>query len=264
MSDDQERDLEYDDDFVAVIEAMWGEGFLSPGGPAEVARIVEGLNLDGARVLDVGCGTGGCDLELVRRHGAAEVLGIDVEPQLIERCRHLAAEKGLTERLSFELVEPGPFPFPDRSFDVVFSKDSMIHIPDKPTLYRDVLRVLRPGGIFLASDWLRGFAGENSPTMERWLASVDLSFAMATPGETRRALEEAGFVEVDVRNRNEWFRKQSRQDLAQVEGPASEAIRKAWGAEGHERYVRRTRLRIEIVDSGELCPCHLRARKARA
>lgn len=263
MSDGQEHYVEYDDDFVAVLEAMWGAGFLSPGGPEEVARIVEGLDLSGARVLDVGCGAGGCDLELALRHGAAEVVGVDVEPQLIERCRALADNRGLADRLSFQLVEPGPLPFPDRAFDVVFSKDSMIHIPDKTALYRDVLRVLRPGGHFLASDWLRGFPGENSPTMERWLQSVDLTFIMATPEETRRAMEDAGFVEVEVRNRNDWFRQQSRCDLAQVEGPGREAIRQAWGAEGHDRYVQRTRLRIEIVDTGELCPCHLRGRNPR-
>jgi len=264
MSGPQERELEYTDDFVAVLEAMWGEGFLSPGGPEEVARIVEGVDLSGARVLDVGCGTGGCDLELIRRHGAAEVVGIDVEPQLVARCHDLAAAKGLADRLTFRLVEPGALPYPDGSFDVVFSKDSMIHIPDKAALYRDVLRVLAPGGIFLGSDWLRGFEGRNSPTMERWLRSVDLTFAMATPERTRLAMEAAGFVEVEVRNRNEWFRAQSRRDLAQVEGPAKDAIREVWGADGLERYIQRTRLRVEIVDSGELCPCHLTGRKGGA
>jgi len=110
MSGPQERELEYTDDFVAVVEAMWGEGFLSPGGAEEVARIVEGVDLSGARVLDVGCGTGGCDLELIRRHGAAEVVGIDVEPQLVARCHDLAAAKGLADRLTFRLVEPGALP----------------------------------------------------------------------------------------------------------------------------------------------------------
>lgn len=261
MGANEDREIEYDDDFVAVVEAMWGEGFLSPGGPEEVARILEGASLVGGRVLDVGCGTGGCDLELVQRHGAAEVVGIDVEPQLVERCRTLAKAKGLLDQLTFQLVEPGPFPFSDASFDFVFSKDSMIHIPDKDALYREVLRVLRPGGYFLASDWLRGFEGQNSATMERWMATADLTFAMTTPEKTAEAMKKAGFGEVEVRNCNRWFREQSSRDLAQVEGPARTAIREVWGDEGVERYIHRTRLRIEIVDSGELSPCHLKARK---
>ena len=261
MDSEVSRDIEYDDDFVAVIEAMWGQGFLSPGGPQEIARILEGTSVEGCRVLDVGCGMGGCDLELVRRHGAAEVVGIDVEPQLVEKCRHLASANGLTERLTFHLVEPGPFPFADSSFDVVFSKDSMIHIPDKQALYKDVLRVLRPGGTFLASDWLRGFEGEDSETMKQWMSTADLTFTMSTPEKTAEAMRGAGFLDVEIRNRNSWFREQSRRDLSQIEGPAREAIREVWGDEGMERYLHRTRLRIEIVDSGELSPCHLKARK---
>jgi phosphoethanolamine N-methyltransferase len=261
MQNDSSRDIEYDDDFVAVIEAMWGQGYLSPGGPEEVARILEGISVAGCRVLDVGCGMGGCDLELVRRHGAAEVVGIDVEPQLVEKCRQLASANDLADRLNFHLVEPGPFLFPDGSFDVVFSKDSMIHIPDKHALYKDVLRVLRPGGAFVASDWLRGFEGEDSETMQRWMSTADLTFTMCTPERTAEAMRATGFLDIEVRNRNVWFREQSRRDLSQIEGPAREVIREIWGEEGIKRYLHRTRLRIEIVDSGELSPCHVKARK---
>ena len=58
--------------------------------------------------------------------------------------------------MTFQLVEPGPLPFADQSFDAVFTKDAIVHIPDKPPFYREVLRVLRPGGLFVGSDWLCG------------------------------------------------------------------------------------------------------------
>ena len=93
------------------------------------------------------------------------------------------------------------------------------------------------------------------------MGTAGLTFAMATPEKTAAAMREAGFGEVEVRNRNRWFREQSHRDLAQVEGPARAAIGAVWGDDGVERYIHRTRLRIEIVDSGELSPCHLKARK---
>ena len=261
MSGAGDHETEYSEEFIAYVEAMWGEGFLSPGGPEEVAAILEGSDISGLRVLDVGCGVGGCDLELLRSHGAGEVVGIDVEPQMIARCQALAERSGLTEKLDFRVVEPGPFPFFPASFDAVFSKDSMIHIPDKPALYRDVLRVLRPGGLFLASDWLRGLPGEESATMRRWMETADLRFAMETPENTARAMEAAGFAAVEVRNRNAWFRQQSRRDMAQLEGPAYVTVVAALGEEGAENILERTELRIEIVDSGELSPCHLKGSK---
>jgi ubiquinone/menaquinone biosynthesis C-methylase UbiE len=62
----------------------------------------------------------GVDILLATAHGASEVIGIDVEPQLVEAARTLIESKGLRERVMFRLVEPGPLPFPDASFDVVF------------------------------------------------------------------------------------------------------------------------------------------------
>ena len=146
--------MQYAKDFTDALQFMWGDGFLSPGGPEEVAEMVAGLDLTGKRVLDVGSGLGGVDILLAAKHGAAEVVGIDVEPQLVKSARALISAKGLAERVRFQLVEPGPLPFPDARFDVVFSKDAMVHIEDKAALYAEVLRVLKPGGWFTAADWL--------------------------------------------------------------------------------------------------------------
>lgn len=61
---------------IAMLEAVWGEGFLSPGGPEEVARIIGSHDISGKAVLDIGCGAGGIDITLVRDHGAGHVCGM--------------------------------------------------------------------------------------------------------------------------------------------------------------------------------------------
>ena len=99
--------MQYAKDFTDALQFMWGEGFLSPGGPEEVAEMVAGIDLSGKRVLDIGSGLGGVDILLATTHGAAAVVGIDVESQLVESARALIAAKGLTERVTFQLVEPG-------------------------------------------------------------------------------------------------------------------------------------------------------------
>ena len=83
----EDDDLQYDSAFAGGLQWMWGEGWLSPGGPAEVAVMLRDVSLDGAQVLDVGSGLGGADVELVQRHGAASVVGIDVEAPLVEQAR---------------------------------------------------------------------------------------------------------------------------------------------------------------------------------
>ncbi len=251
---------QYPDEFVSAIEWMWGEGFLSPGGPEEVRVLLEGVDLTGLKVLDVGSGLGAIGLLLVAEHGAGEVVGIDVQPQLVDRAAVAAENAGLSSRVRFQCVAPGPFPFAEGSFDVVFSKDSMVHIPDKPTLYADVLRVLKPGGLFVASDWLYGGGPELSAPMKSWLEIVHLDFAMEGPEESAEAMRKAGFAEVTVRDRNAWYREETRRE---IEGIAAsfEGLVAAVGRETAEHRLESSKTKQIVVDRGELKPCHLRGRK---
>ena len=66
-----------------MLERVWGEGWLSPGGPAEVAQLLKGMDISGKSVLDIGCGAGGVDLALVGSHGAGFVTGLDVEETVL-------------------------------------------------------------------------------------------------------------------------------------------------------------------------------------
>ena len=156
-------DAHYHDLFAAFLEEVWGEGYMSPGGPEEVARVLDGLDLTGKDVLDIGCGTGAIAVSLVKDHGAQHVTGIDVETHVCNEARRRASEAGVSDQIQIIEVMPGPFPFEAESFDIVFSKDSIIHIADKEGLSNDIYRVLRPGGVFAASDWLISHDDEPSP-----------------------------------------------------------------------------------------------------
>jgi phosphoethanolamine N-methyltransferase len=85
MSDD----IQYPDHFIERLHTVWGEGFLSPGGPEEVGEIVRGIELSGKVVLDIGFGTGGPAITLAKNHHAEKVVGIDVEAQLRDHASQL-------------------------------------------------------------------------------------------------------------------------------------------------------------------------------
>ena len=91
-------DVLYDDATTDFLEAMWGDGYLSPGGPEEVARVLDGLDLRGCTVLDVGCGAGAITVALARDYGAAKVIGIDVEAPVCAKARTRVAAAGLADR----------------------------------------------------------------------------------------------------------------------------------------------------------------------
>ena len=72
---------EYHDNLVTMLELIWGKGYMAPGGPGNVAKLLNGIDTHGKRILDIGCGIGGPAFEMVRTYGA-EVTGIDLEAPL--------------------------------------------------------------------------------------------------------------------------------------------------------------------------------------
>ena len=254
-------EIEYNEEFISFLEIIWGEGYLSPGGPDEVGRILEGIDLTGLKVLDIGCGTGGVALSFASEYGAGKVIGVDVEDPVLSVARRRAEERGLTGRVEFVKVKPGPLPFGANEFDLVFSKDSMVHIPDKEALFADVMRILKPGGRFAASDWLSSHDGEPSDIMKNYLVTEGLDFGMGSPERYHRALEEAGFEEVRLVNRNKWYAEVSKRELADMEGPLYEKGVAAAGKEETDRNIAIWRAMVPALGIGELCPHHLHGRK---
>ncbi|SHJ08788.1 Methyltransferase domain-containing protein [Shimia gijangensis] len=258
MSDNE---LHYDNQVIHFLEDMWGDGFLSPGGAEEATLVVEGLDLRGKTVLDIGSGSGAIAVLLAGTLGAKKVIGIDVEEPVVNEARQRAAAAGLSDRIDIQLVEPGPFPFPENSFDIVYSKDSIIHIPDKETLSRDVYRVLRPGGWFAASDWLISHDNTPSPEMQDYITAEDLDFAMASPGRYTRALADVGFSQISLRNRNPWYREVAAGELNRLTGPERSKLEQAHGETFIADQVSTWSKMMPVLKSGEHCPHHIRGQK---
>lgn len=251
----------YDDGHIRFLEAVWGEGYLSPGGPAEVARVLAGVPVRGRRVLDIGCGSGGIALGLVREHGAAQVTGIDVEGPVCAEARRRADAAGLASAVTILQVVPGPFPFPDGSFDLVFSKDSIVHIADKEALAAEAFRVLVPGGWFAASDWLISHDGAPSPAMAEYLRLENLDFGMASPARYARALAGAGFTDIALTNRGPWYREEAKAELARLTGPERPRFDAILGREAMDAMIATWRAMVAVLETGEHCPHHFRARR---
>ena len=255
---------EYDDEMLALLQIIWGDGFLSPGGAEEIVRLLEGSDITGCDVLDIGCGLGAIDELLVQRFGAGSVLGIDIDPRLVNGMTQRVAKAGLADRIKGRAVNGGPLPFAAASFDVVFSKDSLVQIPDKAALFGEVIRVLRPGGRFVASDWLRGGSGAYSAEMIEFFRLEGIAYNMATLGQSADALREAGFTDIVVRDRHDWYRDLARAELAAMEGELAPVIIAKIGADRAKYFLDDWRQLVVVLGRGELRPGHLKATKPAA
>ena len=255
-----EHALYYTDTLLEKLQLRWGDGLLSPGGAAELARMLGDVSARGRAVLDLGCGLGGYDALLVREHGAAHVTGVDIDGASIEAARARARADGLQDALTFRHVAPGPLPFAAESFDMVFSKDTIVDLPDKPAALQEMFRVLRPAGALVLGDWFRADA-PMTPEMRAWTSDGDETYEMATLDETAAALRAAGFTGIETEDRNAWFAAYANDEYERLKGPLFETFVARFGRADAERSVENARIRALLAAQGQLRPGHLRARR---
>lgn len=260
-------DTQYTSGIVRSMQEIFGRGFLSPGGSAEVVRAFEGYQIAGARVLDWGCGLGGATMALARDLKAGDVIGIDIDAGNLEHAARNISEAGLDSRITLQLVEPGPLPFSDNSFDIIFTQAAVCHIADKASVFADYLRVLRPGGRVLCVDWMKGGASEASPAYVEWddiLRKEGLDFTFMTAAFHIEAMQSAGFEDVAVKDESEKAVKLARECNTHIETAGRRSLLEALGEEGYQRFVRRSVARAEALADGGLVFGHLSGRKPAA
>lgn len=165
---------------------------LSCGNPTATAHI-----RPGEVVVDLGSG-GGLDVFLAAKLAgpAGRAIGIDMTPEMIDRARANAAAGGYTN-VEFYLSTIDRIPLPDASVDCVISNCVLNLAPDKPAVFREIARVLKPGGRLAVSDI--ALKGELPQAMAESMAAHVGCIAGAIRIEDYRAgLLAAGFEHVEI------------------------------------------------------------------
>lgn len=105
--------------------------------------------------LDVGAGTAQIPILLANTHEHCRITAIDLAAEMLKLARRNVAEAGLTDRVALEQVDAKQMPYADASFDAVISNSIVHHIPDPLDVFREMVRVLQPGGLLFVRDLLR-------------------------------------------------------------------------------------------------------------
>src|SRR5229473_8377443 len=179
-------------DALAPADHFHGRGVLAT---QELVAILQPQS--GERLLDIGSGIGGPARWIAAKFGV-HVTGVDLTPEFCAAAEELNRATGLADRVRIINGSALDLPVPDGEFDRAYSQNVIMNIEDKPRFYREVFRVLRPGGVFAIANACAGPAGEPYyPQM--WAATAATSF-LATQEETRRDMAAAGFAIVSFQD----------------------------------------------------------------
>lgn len=175
-----------------AVAAAYAVSPVHASGP-DLARLVDTAGFTGAeRVLDMGCGAGHTALAVAPH--AAEVVALDVTPEMLAVVERLAGERRVTN-LSTRLADVTALPYPDATFDVVTSRFSAHHYAEPARAVAEAARVLRPGGRFLLVDTV----SPEEPALDSFYNAVELLRDISHVrnwrcSEWRRMLQAAGLT----------------------------------------------------------------------
>ena len=222
----------------------------------------------GHHLLDIGCGIGGPARYFAQRFGC-RVTGIDLTPEFCEVARALGelvqgtlaanGETALPE-VRFELGNALAMPFAGASFDGAYSMNVSMNIADKAAFYREIHRVLRPGGWLMLSEIARGSADAAPPEFPTPWASTATGSFLATADETRDGLVQAGFEVVELRSTRAQaleFAALSRAAVARGELPPHRSVKLVHGDIGPQATTNSAR----ALADGRVEPIEVLARR---
>ena len=179
-------------DTLAPIGHFHGKGVVAT---EELAALLNPKASD--HLLDIGCGIGGPARWIAAKYGC-RVTGVDLTAEFCEAARELNSLTGLADRVQILHGSALSLPVPDSNFDHAYSQAVLMNVPDKRGVFREALRVLRPGGSLALSLAGAGSAGEPCYPLP-WATTPDISF-LTTPDELRGDLLAAGFQVVALRD----------------------------------------------------------------
>lgn len=192
--------------YMSFLGVHWHTGFYQEGdvepSAADQVRMIDhiahSINLSpNDRVLDVGCGLGATLIHLNRHYGC-EAVGLTPVAEQKNLAEQLARQQDAVIRV--DLGHADALPYPDGSFDVVTFFESTCHFEDRQAFFKEVFRVLKPGGRIAGEDWIARDLSDEAQRIQ-WIEPICKTWAIPMPGDLREyrlLMERAGLIDIRI------------------------------------------------------------------
>jgi len=193
-------------------ERIFGLTYVSTGGKTTTREFCNKLDLtDGESVLDVGCGIGGSAFYMAKTYNV-HVHAVDLSSNMISIALEKQLKELTTNKVYFEISDITKQNYPAESFDVIYSRDTILHIENKEILFSNFMKWLKPGGRLLVSDYCQG-SRDNSREFRDYV--TNRRYFLSTIEEYGQLLNTVGFSNVRCEDHTSQFVNILREELAE-------------------------------------------------
>eukprot|EP01099_Mayorella_cantabrigiensis_P001882 TRINITY_DN1823_c0_g1_i1.p1 TRINITY_DN1823_c0_g1~~TRINITY_DN1823_c0_g1_i1.p1 ORF type:complete len:293 (-),score=69.23 TRINITY_DN1823_c0_g1_i1:40-831(-) len=230
-------------------EKIFGTDFVSTGGLKTTQNFIPRTKpLPGQKVLDIGCGLGGSTFYFAENYDV-EVISVDLSRNMLT----LAGEKlkkrpqSVQDRIKFLEADVTQYQFPEETFDIIYTRDALIHINDKASLFKQCFKWLKPGGRLFISDYCRGNE-VGSDEFEAYVA--ERNYYLKTPSVYTSLIQQAGFSNVECTDQTNYFIDILKEELIPFEANREEFV-KEFSQDDYKDIVDGWRAKIFRCGQGE-------------
>jgi phosphoethanolamine N-methyltransferase len=197
-------------------ERIFGKNFVSTGGIDTTREFCKLLKLEkGKKVLDVGCGIGGSAFYMATTYGV-DVHGVDLSNNMINIALEKLEKENIPKdvTINFEICDATKKEFEKETFDVIYSRDTILHIYDKVALFKRFYDWLKPNGVLFITDYCVG-PKPHSKEFEEYVKQR--RYHLLTPEQYGKAIEVAGFEKVETYDETKRFIEILKDELKRFE-----------------------------------------------
>lgn len=243
--------MSYTKEFIELLESVYGDGFLSVGGEDSIEKIFSNIPLKGKKILDFGCGVGGTALYLAK-HFECEVIGFDISADIIKEAKKKSENVSVKGSVNF-VCDQNLEMFPKSSFDIVFAKESLLHVRNKKNIFKKIYQLLNGhGSQFIIYEWFKKQA-TYSALMKKFLKFDGLDIFLITPELCQKMLLDIGFKKVDYKDDSQNELRETLEVVRRLNTDLLGKLASKYGAEYIHKYcIPSWKMQAEVIKKGEL------------
>ena len=241
------KDEQYSLTGIYRYEWIFGPGFLGYGEPQVTREIIDQMQwAPGTRVLDVGSGLGGPAFLMASEY-QARVTGVDLTQQIVDIAAKRQEEQGIAG-VSFLQGDVHQLSWDGGAFDVIWSRETLLHVPDKDALFRKFYHWLAPGGAVMITDYARR-VGRGSDKFESYIQESGYPLEELEPYGDH--IRQAGFEQVIIQDQTDYLISILQDQLHKLDSRKQEFVN-TFSEEDFEYLRSRWQLKLDCCQDGDM------------